>query len=472
MEFASWPWKRWAINNESTILRSGAVPVPNQFAMESTQLYAIAAGGILSIIILYHFCNYLVQLASEHALVFCLKHLFYPFMLARHRFVGPWTRSSAVKQCLFWALTAFCTVFRTSTLADAGTRAGMLSMINMIPLYSGLHLSFVADLLGVSVRAYTRIHGSLGVMTGALALFHAVVAVTGGRSTSQDTNIYTLMVRRCHPRYTQADQDKGGISLAALLLFSVRFFRRPSYEIFLRFHQALAGLLMFAVWHHTPRGGLPARIYKYTMAGSLVATSVVQGCQILLRNLSLGQAGSRASLTKVQGCVFIDINVPRPWKVRAGQYINIWMPFFSLRSIFQTHPFMIVYWTDGPCPSLHLLIEPKDGLTRKLYERAYEIRSFDLAQDYQPHDLPQQAFHLAWITGPHGRGAPVGEYGTVLMIATGFGIAAQLPYLKELIRGFNHCEVRTRRIHLVWQLDRIGENGYDIHYTVLTTARG
>ena len=42
------------------------------------------------------------------------------------------------------------------------------------------------------------------------------------------------------------------------------------------------------------------------------------------------------------------------------------------------------------------------------------------------------------------------------MVATGIGIAAQLPYLKELIKGFNNCETRTRRIHLVWQLDLVG----------------
>lgn len=44
------------------------------------------------------------------------------------------------------------------------------------------------------------------------------------------------------------------------------------------------------------------------------------------------------------------------------------------------------------------------------------------------------------------------------MVATGFGIAAQLPFLKELIRGFNRSEVRTRNIHLVWRLNDLGEH--------------
>lgn len=64
-------------------------------------------------------------------------------------------------------------------------------------------------------------------------------------------------------------------------------------------------------------------------------------------------------------------------------------------------------------------------------------------------------FHRAWLSGLHGHGAPVGEFGNVLMIATDIDIVAQLPYLKELISGFNHCQVRTRCIHLMWQVDCI-----------------
>ncbi|UNI15348.1 hypothetical protein JDV02_001888 [Purpureocillium takamizusanense] len=38
------------------------------------------------------------------------------------------------------------------------------------------------------------------------------------------------------------------------------------------------------------------------------------------------------------------------------------------------------------------------------------------------------------------------------MVASGFGIAAQLPYLKRLLHGYNSRRIRTRRIHLVWKL--------------------
>lgn len=68
-----------------------------------------------------------------------------------------------------------------------------------------------------------------------------------------------------------------------------------------------------------------------------------------------------------------------------------------------------------------------------MHYRAHEVKSFNLAQEEHSRELSRESFHLAWISGPHGSSAPVGEYGSVLMIATGIGIAAQLLYLKELI---------------------------------------
>ncbi|RSL40275.1 hypothetical protein CEP54_016157 [Fusarium duplospermum] len=38
------------------------------------------------------------------------------------------------------------------------------------------------------------------------------------------------------------------------------------------------------------------------------------------------------------------------------------------------------------------------------------------------------------------------------MVASGFGIAAQLPYLKKLMHEYNNRKARTRRVHLVWKL--------------------
>jgi len=109
---------------------------------------------------------------------------------------------------------------------------------------------------------------------------------------------------------------------------------------------------------------------------------------------------------------------------------------------------MIVSWAvekTGPEPRLtmiQLLIEPRDGFTHRLLRHAKET--------------PSKTNHLVLFSGPHSSATPMRGYGSILMIATGFGIAAQLPNLKALIDGYKRCEVVTRRIHLVWQLQDQG----------------
>lgn len=49
------------------------------------------------------------------------------------------------------------------------------------------------------------------------------------------------------------------------------------------------------------------------------------------------------------------------------------------------------------------------------------------------------------------------DYEKILMVASGFRIAALLPYLKQLIHGYNAHEVCARRIYLVWQVRNIGK---------------
>ncbi|KAL9126744.1 MAG: hypothetical protein Q9217_004251 [Psora testacea] len=83
-------------------------------------------------------------------------------------------------------------------------------------------------------------------------------------------------------------------------------------------------------------------------------------------------------------------------------------------------------------------------------------RPFGEARSYEDGSGPS-GLRIALFSGPHCSGAPIGDYGKVLLVATGFGIAAQLPLLKELIQGFNRSQVRTRTIHLVWQLDDLGD---------------
>ena len=91
---------------------------------------------------------------------------------------------------------------------------------------------------------------------------------------------------------------------------------------------------------------------------------------------------------------------------------------------------------------IDLLIEPQRGLTRDLL--------------YHAKGDPATNF-LVLFSGPHGTSVVLDEYESILVVASGFGIAAQLPYLRQLIYGYNACKTRTCRVHLVWQLETLGK---------------
>ena len=119
--------------------------------------------------------------------------------MKRHRLLGPWSRATLLFQAIYLSITVLCLSYNVSDLSEAGSRAGTLSLINMIPLYSGLHLSFLVDMYGISVQTYTKLHGSIGVMAGALASFHTGVALasTKGYTTRSELQLYGFIVR-CH----------------------------------------------------------------------------------------------------------------------------------------------------------------------------------------------------------------------------------------------------------------------------------
>ena len=117
--------------------------------------------------------------------------------------------------------------------------------------------------------------------------------------------------------------------MISLLVFSSYVLRRFSYELFLRSHQGLAFALLYALWRHVPSSSKVPYAYLLTSGGIFLITLVMQFLAILYRNFSL-RGCSRAIVARQNGAVRMTIFPSRPWKVQAGQHINVWIPSVSL----------------------------------------------------------------------------------------------------------------------------------------------
>ncbi|KAL6716962.1 hypothetical protein ACLMJK_004875 [Lecanora helva] len=243
---------------------------------------------------------------------------------------------------------------------------------------------------------------------------------------------YDFLADSLTPR---ADEDmKSCVALASTVLST--FFRIPQYEIFSKSHFAIAVFAACTVWRHLMSRS--SKVYIVVAASLFSITALIRYGRLVLRNVTWGRPFATTRLTRVKDAMRVQIAVSRPWEIQAGDFIYLWMPGVSFWSCAQSHPFVVSWWdqnVDGKAGNIYLLVKPQAGFTQKLLRHA---GSESLR---------------AWVDGPYGRAIGIGDYGSVLMFATGIGITAQVPYVKQLLKGFQSYRVRTKSILLVWQLD-------------------
>ena len=221
----------------------------------------------------------------------------------------------------------------------------------------------------------------------------------------------------------------------------IALFRTIYYEFVSKVHLLLACFLVVCLWLHFDTESLSSRFLLLLAGAAFVASFSLRTFQFLWRNLRSGGLGTLNRCRRNEETIKVMVRPGRSWKVQAGQFVYLWMPGLSFWSFFQLHPFMIVWWEDGlhgKADQLELLVEIKDGWTNCLARSVSHKPS-------------------VYLDGPYGSPVNFGDYGSVILFATGAGIASQIPYAKALIDGYMKLEVRTRRVILVWRLDREGK---------------
>jgi hypothetical protein len=234
--------------------------------------------------------------------------------------------------------------------------------------------------------------------------------------------------------------------MALLALAALPWIRQEFHELAIKGHFALGILVAAMLWLHLPAQMGFNSICLIVGAGLFTANSGLHAGLSIFRNLAAGQPLALADVVKHDGAVELNIRLPRPWKVRAGQYVHVRAPGVRFWSFAESHPFNIIWWEDGPdgkAVVISLLAKTESGFSRALSEtRHKQLRVL--------------------IDGPYGECPDLNSYSSVVMIARNIGIAAHLPYVKELL----HRQVEEQklnagpqlsqgpeRISLIWELE-------------------
>ncbi|CAG8364277.1 unnamed protein product [Penicillium salamii] len=405
--------------------------------MEATYIYSIVIAGIFILIILVHCLRALAPLGSYLKLKLGC-HLTYPYILRRHRLLGPCSRAMFCLQLAYISTNLVVLLIEGLSITSIRDRGGNLALINLIFPLSALHLSYIADVLNLSLHNARRLHRSMGRMGATLLFIHvgaSLLKQRAGVSLIDSDGLSTVI---------------GGASLGLLILLSLPVIRRLSYEIFLRLHQALSILGLYGIWRHVSDKSRFPRLYVYVTVGIFGCTSILQFATILYRNGVLSHRGSpraiitcKSAATIQNTSIKIRLTLPRPVKIMPGQYVNIWLPSVSLLSWLQTHPLTVTSWSCEKQDILELLIYPQHGQSVSLFQQVRAIESGGSLS------------LMALYSGPHGISEQVNDYENVILIASGPGLVAVIPYVAMLIHGYNTCTMHVRRIHLIWQVKEL-----------------
>ena len=279
--------------------------------------------------------------------------------------------------------------------------------------------------------------------------------------------------------------------MATVLVSSLAIVQRYFYEIFLKLHLALAAIVVAGVWIHVSpqKLSVPQTIYVMTAICVWAFTHLIRFAYILYRNVKYARpqieavalganpilseklayrrtrrvlTTNRAKTIAMPDGVQVHVKLVQPWKFRAGQTVYLCLPGVSRSAFLQSHPFVLSWWYKSvkgddiavfmvrPRRGFTRIIEhlapkpPKDWMTLARSAGGLKLESYDTAKSKEL---------TAIIEGPYGNGLKLDSFDTVLLFASGIGIAAQLPYVRQLLQQHYAWVAKTRRIALFWEME-------------------
>ncbi|KAM0132883.1 hypothetical protein ACHAP3_006172 [Botrytis cinerea] len=356
---------------------------------------------------------------------------------------------------LFLVGNTVCLNVEVKDVASLIKRSGLLCIINLVPLALGEHMNLVASFCGVRLSAYASTHEWLGRVVMAEGLIHSAAAISSQPLNLQSTfGVAELMVSRLYLLgFVKLTGLKAAVGGVLLLLSSLAWVRRRFYEVFQKLHLILAATLIAAIYLHSASKNIFKVPICYLFAAICLQISIgtLRIGWTIYRNIkhrtpSLAtirtitykkKSGNKTREIPVLDAVHVHVRLARPWTWRAGQWVYLSIPGLSRSSFAQSHPFFVSWWyRDAKGDSfIVLIIEKRKGFTKDIVS------------------VGPRSEMRAIVEGPCGRELHLESYGTVLLFATGIGIAGQLPYVTQLLEGYHNYEVKGRRIALFWEMD-------------------
>ncbi|KAI4117773.1 MAG: hypothetical protein LQ345_002058 [Seirophora villosa] len=363
----------------------------------------------------------------------------------------------------------YCTVLdyygqpRAAVIAELRGRSGHLAVINMLALVLfAARNNPLIPILAISFDTFNLFHRWIGRIVVLESLVHMITwFVNNERAIGYDG---IMEVVKADP-FVQCGLA-AATAMMVIVIQSPAAIRHAFYEVFLHTHQALAIVILGATAAHIQLDKLPQKPIIYTIIGIWASERILRLLRLIYHNISY-RGVSKVHVEALDGgACRVMFDVRRPFVTPPGRHIYAYIPSVSL---WMSHPFSIAFASNkenpfelspissrspsfignaedaskrasaSPAHSVSCIMAARDGMTRKLYDRARSSRGGVYTC-------------RAFVEGPYGAGESLDSYGTVLLFAGGVGITNQLSHMNHLIHGWAAGTNATQKLILIWSV--------------------
>lgn len=331
----------------------------------------------------------------------------------------------------FWYRS--CRGFGSPPLA---VRAGIMAtaLTPFVYVLSGKS-NMISLLTGISYEKLNVFHKYVGVATFVLSVIHTIPFIYQDLQEGGASHLHTLFVTD----FAYYSGLPPLILLGILCMLSKAWFRNLFYEGFIHIHW-ICGIAYFGTlwWHINNTLGMQDYMYG---ALAFWATQLIYRILIktTFRPNRLFMRPRKAELVKLGYNVYQASISSESLSWKPGQHC--FLRFVGTR-IFDNHPFSISSVDDGiDGNDMKFIILPKGGLTKELYE---ELDDFTVKNK------------KVYLDGPYGgTERDHTTFNNVLLIATGSGITATLPFLSTIVNDTHQKKqkgmpVICERVNFIW----------------------
>lgn len=177
--------------------------------MDNTDIYAIVLGAITATLalrkvihsVLLQLCPIIPRLAfwaAPPVQQIILRYMTFQTLIRQRRFINRWSLLDILMLVFYLGSNIACLCLPLPSVTDASRRAGRLAIINMGALYAAPYFPFAADILGVSLATFKRLHSSVSYISLILVTFHTILsaALNEIQPPTAPLDLFELIVRK------------------------------------------------------------------------------------------------------------------------------------------------------------------------------------------------------------------------------------------------------------------------------------